>query len=817
MKVFLKTTLALLLAVCLFPGIIYADTTTPEGQPSGASSLSMEVQYGYDNTAKGGRYIPVQVQISNSAVEQIEGSLQILSMESDNEIYRYDYPVTLPAKGTSDTSVYVPIGSRASQLYVNVTDNAGNQLIHKRLKLGVNLDVSELFIGILSDTPEKLDYFDGVGINYSLLKTRSFHLNTEDFPTDKIGLDMLDVLVISNYRIRNLSEQQTRAIMDWVKNGGTLLMGTGNRVDDTLGRFAPELLDDIYDSPENMQINMGLEYTKDGPDDAVLTLPCVDFSLHGGNIILPNDTVPILTAVNKENGLIGVAAYDFVDISDFCREQPSYIDNLFTKLLGDDKISTLSEAVYSGNSSKFWSVQSLINTGDVDRLPAVALYITEILAYIFLVGPGLYLFLHQRELGHLYRKGVIVLSLAFTCIIYLMGSRTRFSGTFFTYASIQDASEDTISESTYINVRTPYNRPYTVSLDPDYSVLPLTRSFYSENTSPVKFTGEETSHITINYQADATTISAQQIGAFDPRFFQLEKREDNTEKVGFTGKIQLFDEKVTGTVTNNYDYPVEHAALLLYGRMILLDTIEPGETKQLDDLELLRVPLVSSYLIAEKISGGDKFSQTDITDKDYMLALERTNLLIFYLDNYMTGYTADARIVAFGPDKTDSQFLQTGSRCETYGLTMLTSTLELNNKDDGSLYRSVLMKKPSTITGSYSAATNTISGAEPVTLEYALGNDVTIEKLMFNQLSDTFGDSAEANQLAVFSGSISCYNFTTGNFDQLKPDQRELTAGQLDQYLSPTNTMTVKYVSDNTSEFKWDIILPMLTIVGGVR
>ena len=82
------------------------------------------------------------------------------------------------------------------------------------------------------------------GINYSTLRTRTFELDEADFPEEEIGLDLLDVLVVNDYKLRNLSEKQIAAIMYWVHGGGILILGTGERVDDTLGRFAPELLDD---------------------------------------------------------------------------------------------------------------------------------------------------------------------------------------------------------------------------------------------------------------------------------------------------------------------------------------------------------------------------------------------------------------------------------------------------------------------------------------------------------------------------------------------------------------------------------------------
>ena len=40
-------------------------------------------------------------------------------------------------------------------------------------------------------------------------------------------------------------------------------------------------------------------------------------------------------------------------------------------------------------------------------------------------------------------------------MVYLMGAATRFTGPFFTYATIKDTSEGGITETTYINMRAP--------------------------------------------------------------------------------------------------------------------------------------------------------------------------------------------------------------------------------------------------------------------------------------------------------------------------------------------------------------------------
>lgn len=782
----------------------------------GEDIITMEVNYGYDNTAKGGRYTPVWIDLSNSADQAFQGRIQILSMESDYEIYRYEYPVTIDAKSSVEEHANIPLGNRADQLFVSLIDENGQKVVEKRLKLNVSLEVSELFIGVLSDQPEKLSYLNGIGVSYSMLRTKTFNLTKENFPEEEIGLDLVDVILITSYRIRDLSERQTTILMEWVKNGGILILGTGNRVDDTLGRFAPELLDDSYDFPTEMSVNMGLEFDTSGPLDSNITIPCVDVSLHGGNVIFSDDKLPLLSAVSREKGMIAVAAYDFVDIERFCMENPSYVDKLFTNLMGEERINRLAESVYSGNSNQYWTIKNMINTGNVDKLPEVPLYVMEIIIYILLVGPGLYIFLKQRDLREYYRMGVVVLSILFTGIIYLMGNKTRFEDTFYNYARFLDASDDMVSESTYINIRTPYNKPYSISLDSSYSVRPVTRSYYYEMmSSPKRFTGSEDYNIAINYGRDKTKISAQNVVAFEPKYFQLEKNEDNTGKIGFKGTVKLFDGTISGSVTNSFGYTVENAALVMYDKMVMLGDMQPGETKKLDGLELITYPVGQSYVVAEAISGGSKYKKADIEDEYYLDALEKTNALIFYLNNYMTSYTSDARVVGFVKD--DSLNLAIDKDYEHDGLTVVSSSLPVNPYRDRMVSRSALMKRPKLVSGQYDAMSNILYGIDPVVLEYSLGNDIEVDRIKLNKVSDLFLSNEKYGYMTVFSGNMYFYNYNTGIFDLLDMKKTEYSAADLSPYLSPSNTLTVKYLYDNTSEYSWNILLPMIDVIGEER
>ena len=801
---------AILAVVLILSGLAFCTSALAED-----GTVSMEIQYGYDGIAKGGRQLPVSVTMENGGTGDFAGTLQIKSVESDGTVYRYDYQIGIPAGQETVKRYYIPLGTEARQLLFVLEDQEGNQAAEKLVELSISRDVPELFIGILSDYPEELTYLNGIGINYSTLRTRSFALEEEDISEDQVGLNLLDVLVVNSYKLRNLSEAQTGAMMDWVHSGGVLILGTGERVDDTLGRFAPELLDDSYSAPNLRHINLGEDFSWNEPGEGMLAIPCVDTPLHGGNVILSSNGFPLLTTAAKEQGIIAVTAFDMGDIASVCKKNASYVDYFFTSLLGEKRIKHLAELAYSGNSGKFWSVQTLINTGDLDKLPNLLAYAGVVTVYLLLLGPGLYLFLKERELQGYYRRGVLVLSLAFAGIIYVMGLATRFRSTFYTYATIQDVTRDFVMDTTYVNVRSPYNRPYTVELDPAYSVLPITQVNFLGENSGKSLSGDTDYQVAIARNEEEVAIRGQNIPAFTPRYFKLEKKSENTGQAGIAGEVDYFEGKISGSLTNQYPFPIVNTTVMLYGNMVQVGRMEPGETKDLSEFELLRYPLGNTYVVADWVSGESAFNGTDIDNKAYLLAMERSNLLKFYMDNYMSGYTADARVIAFSTEKEESRFLKKNSP-ETYGITMLTAAMEVNASRDRSIYRSVLMKAPKVTSGSYDESTNSMGGFEPLTLEYQMGTDIEVESLTFETVHEAFLETGSSSFTEVFSGSIYFYNHGTGNYDQMELEGKTMAVEELRPYLSPANTLTVRYVYSGTAGYN-AIQLPMPMVAGRER
>lgn len=787
------------------------------------AAVSMDVTYGYQNTAKRGRFLPLTVELENRREEDFSGVLRVKSLEPDfqgyngqieYDVYEYAYPIEIPSLGQLTSQFSISLGNGVDQMYLSLSDSENNEIVRKRLKLDLNMDTAELFIGVLSDTPDRLLYLDNVGIHYSTLRTRTIEMSAQTLPSSQMELDQLDVLLVNDFDTGSLSQDQVKAVWEWTQEGGLLLFGLGDRGEDALRAFGGELVDYPLPEPETYEVNMGVEYAVDSPEEAEIPLVCTDVILFGGNEFLSSDELSVVSGAPVGSGMAAVAVYDFGDIEDFCRSNISYVDKLFTELLGEERINRLTSMADSSGSSQFWAVQGLITSGDISRLPRVGLYACLAAAYVILVGPGLYFFLKQREMSGHYHMAVALLSLCCTGMVLLMGTVTRFDGPFFTYASILDAGEDGMSETTFVNMRSPYNKPYSARFNPSYSLYPLTGSGFQMGVSYPQFTGDEKADIRIQYGEDATRLSVGNVGAFNSKIFRLERWEENREKKGFTGNIRSFGGKVTGTLTNHYDQPVEDVAVILYNQMVLIDSMEPGETVQLDDREVIYGTTNYGYAAAAQITGTSRYQEDkNIEDAGYAQALQRTNLLSFYIENYLSDYHSEARVTAFSRNREGTSFLEDPGY-GTYGCTLLTSSIDVSYEMDGMIYRSAMQKDPEVVSGEYYANTNTMYGSAPVVLEYYLGNDLEVERLNFYSPSQGIADGLRYYYVVPFAGTMYFYNYNTGNYDPMDVSRTEYDGESLAPYLSPGNTLTVKYAYDGAGDYAWNIMLPVLAVTG---
>ena len=754
--------------------------------PARADAVNLEVTYGYQNTAKAGHYLPLTIVLDNTQEETFSGYVYVYMADSDKRLYQYRYQAIAEAGSSAELKVNVALGGQVNQLLVKAVRRDGTVLGSRRIGLDVNQSGAELLLGILSDNPEKLSYFNDVRLNDGLLHTRTVTLDSSNLPKDETELDQLDVILVTDFDMSGISEAEARCLRRWAENGGILIFGSGKNGAAAMSPWFSELLQQPLVPARVLTAAASLLGTDSGEQRYSLWLSPV--YLENGRELFSMDGLPLLTELSEGSGLIAAAAYDFCELQRFATEHESYAGTVLTAVLGQSRLAELSVSSAEQSQAQYESLEGLMNLSDLSKLPHAGLYMLLLFAYALLAGPLLYYIMRSRGALRLYRPSVLLLSVFFTLAIWVLGISTRFNGTFLTYAKLRDVSAESVDETDYINVRSSDRNHCGLEIRTEYYVYPVQRGEGFAGDLQKLADSQDTACTDIFYDRESTRLDMRNEDPFTAGYFELHNKMPNGEGC-FTGSLILDGEQLRGTIQNNTGESLTDAAVLLYGRLCPIGSLAAGESVTLDGLPVLQVPVGQSGYIASLCTGGSGQS-----------------FLSYYLENNMSSYFSNARLIGFV--REDSADFVLGKGVESYGVTMVTAALPLSEIDGEDRSYAALSRDPELVSGDYEERSNSISGKESTILTYHLGDNAEITGLRAMtavQLADT-----EDSALTLFRGSICFYNYESGGYDSISLTE-PLDEQQLAPYLNDSNALQVRYTPRNDSSGQRQY-LPMLLV-----
>lgn len=164
----------------------------------------------------------------------------------------YNTEITLHAQGKKQFTITVPdftvenrIQKGLGQCALNFIDEGGNLIQSISLEKVFDYPVKEISVGVLSDNFEGLQYMSMDGRRNRVYNSGFCTLNLIGLNNDNIHekLDELYFLIIDQFNVSLLSEENIQAIQDWVKDGGWLIIGTGEYAEQTLSGFDKDFID----------------------------------------------------------------------------------------------------------------------------------------------------------------------------------------------------------------------------------------------------------------------------------------------------------------------------------------------------------------------------------------------------------------------------------------------------------------------------------------------------------------------------------------------------------------------------------------------
>ena len=420
----------------------------------GDSPIQAEVSLGLDGQCKFGAWLPVQVTLSNQG-EDFSGELVLSYSQA-----RHKFPLELAANAEKafDTVLFVDANNISQRIKISLLPTNGIEIALEQVPLDCN---ATRLIGLLTDTPSA---FTALNALPPANTTDVAYLDAASLAESWLGLQAMDILIVSNVDATTLTEKQHSAIRAWVQKGGQIVFGGGAGYQQSWDGFSDIL-------PLNISGTRTTDITLE-----TLSLNNILLiegrSTEGAKTLFGTKNRPLVVEQEIGAGLVTLMAFD-PNISAF--RSSDEIINFYDTLL----ISSSDKQDYT--QVRDWDY--LINaTSRFDglTLPSTGLIFGLLILYIIMVGPAQYIVLRIMNRLELSWLTIPAITLLFTLILILTGGDLRGSRPRVNQMAVVHhwAGADEASLGGYASIFSPRRDNYQIDVQGDFIPMPFAPHYY---------------------------------------------------------------------------------------------------------------------------------------------------------------------------------------------------------------------------------------------------------------------------------------------------------------------------------------------------
>ncbi|MBT2688521.1 hypothetical protein J7I93_10030 [Bacillus sp. ISL-47] len=637
-----KINIIIMVFLCLFLMVSPLQTAG-----AGNTEIKVTLDEGFGGKVKRGKGFPLRIKLENTG-ESFSGDLLISYHPSYNTGGAISVDVELPAGSMKEYLVSMPgMTEDHPSIYQNIpslTLYQGDWKNGKKVSFKGEdtikpkfIDMSSKAVGVLSEKYDRLKELRTL----PSMSIQMIELKKEELPNQSIGLETLDYLLVDEYGVSQLSEQQQIAIKDWVYNGGVLIAGAAPDASQSYG----ELYSLLPMKAENETTGAAdfLQSTKDTQRDF--------------------DELNFFTGpVDKDSAIISKSGELPVTlVKEF--GSGSILQTAFS--LGDEPLASWKG--YSTWFAGFLKHASSASTGSnpygqeyLDQLywefaeaneffPASNFSIGQLIGlfagYIVLIVPVLYFVL--RKLDKREHSWWVIPSLAFlmAAAVFGMGAKDRISQPQLNQMGIFKVNNQLLSGYQASTLLSNKSGEYKLSM-PKSEFNAVVHTNNSSTFDPLRggIMAEKIKH---------NEIIFPKVDYWSSKTIYGKAQTEIKEK--FTADLTLKDKSLTGTITNGFDYDFEELYIWSGNEAIKLGPLKKGETINVDKTtkqSLLTRPYAGSFNGSYPNNGNNDISQLR---KERLEFASSTFLLGDVSQPVLAGITKDAVINVTIDKKNEKQ------------------------------------------------------------------------------------------------------------------------------------------------------------------
>lgn len=558
------------LLTCCGGNTVWADTEPARDRFSGDVELLKQ-----DN----GNYV-MQVTVENQG-EDFTGTVQAIFGSAEYSNCAYNTEITLPAQGKKQFTVTVT--DRAADpmrglCMLNFIDEKGTVIESVSLKNVFGSTASGISVGILSDHYTDLTYLDAGGMDVTV-QNMTYPLDLVELDPDSLSvyLDGLYFLIIDQFNVSSLGEEQIQAVEEWVKNGGWLLIGTGEYAEQTLSGFDEDFLDIEIDSvgtPGDYNIasdnadRYGYYYNYMDAGVEFTQMAAAELDARGGSF-WDSSEHPALTGAIGE----GAATVFFFSLGE--KEFKKLDDYVITSIYDELMYASNSYYSYGGYTDIEYIGMRLLAFIDNCNTSVDFTWLEVLIGvYVVLIGPVLYLILRKCKKSEWYWVGVPAMGFAFIAGVYFFGQDARVKETRVYSVTAQRA--DSSQADTYFLAYHSGVKEWNVRLNDSYEVAgPGWEGYYGGYTANIN-----DYYYSVSSDGEGLSIGIKPQENFESGYLYASAKTQSKGTLAGNG-VNIDGWNVGGTVTNETAYDMAYLAVKSESYIAVVSDVKAGETVDL--------------------------------------------------------------------------------------------------------------------------------------------------------------------------------------------------------------------------------------------
>ncbi len=773
-----------------------------------AGDIKATVEFGFGGKGKYNKNMRVKAIIQNTG-KDFAGKLRIEYGRNDDigfTMVQKSFAVT--AGGTEKVMFTIPyVDSDVTRIVV--CDDKDNIIKTTEFKYNISM-YAQLHVGVLSDRYSDLNYLkDAFGNNgqpvydstgYRVSNSAFFEITSEDIVDADFALESIDIIIINDFDTGKLSKDQINGIKEWVRNGGMLLLGSGANADKVLKSFSGNILNGTVGETKTVRTDFGIT-----EDELVrlsgknispkrMSIDITNLKIRNSKSVLKDRREVLLSSTDIGNGNVLVAEFSLALSSEIASLYGKAFSEIIKENLTEYKSTELRDSYNQYTGGYYNSSTDVLRMNDTDILPNLKLYAVLLIIYVIIAGPILYIILKKKDLRNWLWLAVPVTSVAFSLVIYIIGTTTRIQKPYINYASeIQLLDNETSGHKidTQFTITSSNNKPYEIDVEGSYDIVPEGAAWYYGG-NVVSYGNDITFDYGIDYGTDYTKFIMNNLAAFESTSFTARNTAVSEGNVKI--EVSKTDKKMAGTIKNDMAYKLEGCVLYHDGELYSIGDIDAGRAFDIGKIDKGNVYNCSNTYDFESYAGNALGGSIYNSDTDVSIKRRISMLSKFYYDDLNN---SSSWFYGFVPEGYEEGFTSMFSY-EEYGVTGVYKRINVPEIADGytvigSLEDYVYDFDDTVCTNGYIVHSDRLGDTIEITYMFPVGFD--LKEIIYSKetANGEFKIGSDGYADMAFIGTAYAENKKTGRREVILNSGQEKTVKNLKKYFNKDGTLTLYY------------------------